>query len=107
MATRQASGPPPKVEPCMPGPMDSRGAFVRDDHAQRNAAGQRLRRHHDVGQHHGIGKLISEIFAHPAHAALDLIENQQRIVTIRQFARLAGVFGGHRDRCRPRPGSIR
>ena len=82
-------------------------ALVGDDHAQGDAAGQGLGGHHDVGKHDGIGELIGEVLAHAADAALDFVEDQQRIVAIGQLARFADVFDGHRERCRPHPGSIR
>ena len=72
-------------------------AIVCDNHAQGDAAGQRLGRHHDIRQHHRVGKLIGEVLAHAADAALDFIEDQQRIVAVGQFARLADVFDGHRE----------
>ena len=37
------------------------------------------------------------MLAHAADAALDLVENQQCIVTVGQFTRLANVFDGHRE----------
>ena len=79
----------------MPEPMDLGGAIVGDHHAHGDAAGQRFGGGHDIRQYDRIGKLIGEVLARAADAALDLVENQQRIVAIGQLARLADVFHGH------------
>ena len=73
-----------------------RGAFVGGDDAQRNAAGDRLGGDHDVGQNRRVEHLIGEVRSGAADAALDFVEDQQRVVPIGQLARLAHVLGGHR-----------
>ena len=37
----------------------------------------------------GLGQLIGEVGARAAHAALDFVEDQQRVVAVGQFAGLA------------------
>ncbi len=85
MATAQASGPPPKVVPCMPGLMERATASVSQHRPQRQAAGQRLGHRHHV--RHDAVVLVGEPAPGAAHAALDLVDDQQRAVTCRQPAR--------------------
>ena len=42
----------------------------------------------------GVRALIGEVRAGPAHAALGLVGDQQRVVTVGQFARLGDEIGG-------------
>ena len=51
-----------------------------------------------------VGQLIGEVIAGAADAALGLVEDQQGIITIRQFARFA-AYSLDMGRCRLRPGS--
>src|ERR1022692_3004526 len=74
-------------------PDGSGGFFVGHDGSQREAACQRFGRHYDIRQHHRLAALICEIRAGTAYAALDLVEHQQGVVAVGQFARLPLVFG--------------
>ena len=88
-ATRQASGPPPKVVPCMPGPMVA-AAFSFDmitPSGRPQASG--LAATTTSGRTAGSASWIGEVRAGAADAALNLVEDQQRVVLVRQFARLA------------------
>ena len=75
MATAQASGPPPKVVPCMPAWNGARDFFSAEDCAQRNAAGDGLGQRGDVRLNAVV--LIGAPLAGAAHAGLNLIDDEQ------------------------------
>ena len=73
-ATRQASGPPPKVVPCWPGG-DCRGNFFPGQKcSQRQAGGDWLGDGDDVRDH--AERLEGKDGSGAAEAALDFVENQ-------------------------------
>ena len=76
MATAQASGPPPKVVPCMPAWMARADFFGAEHRAQGNAAGERLGQRGDVGLDAVV--LIGAPLAGAAHAGLNLVDDEQR-----------------------------
>ena len=63
-----------------------RGTLIAGDDAERQTAGQRLRRSHDVGQDGRFRQLVSEVLAGTADAALNFIEAKQRIELVGQLA---------------------
>ena len=90
MATAQASGPPPKVVPCMPAWMARAASSVQRIAPSGNAAGKRLGQRGDIGLNAVV--LIGAPFAGAAHAGLNLIDNQQRSRGAGQRARLGEEF---------------
>ena len=73
-----------------------RRLFVGHDHAQRNAARQRLGSDHDVGHDHVLRALVGEVGAGASHPALGLVGHQQGVMAVGQFARLGDEFGRQR-----------
>ena len=73
------------------------GLLVRHNDAQRQAARERFGRYHDIRQDHRFGQLISEIATGPAHAALNFVENQERVESGGKLAGLARVLDAQRD----------
>ena len=67
-------------------------ALVGDENAERNSAGDRLGRGHDIRHDRRVDQLVAEVGSGPADAALDFVEAKQSVVFIRQFARAAGEF---------------
>src|SRR6185312_7174666 len=74
----------------------TRGPLRRSDKAQGNPASQRLGSRGDVRHHYWIQQLIREIGSRPPHAALDLIEHQEGVVTIREIPGRTDIFIGQR-----------
>ena len=77
-ATAHASGLPPYVVPCTPTVNALATSFGREQRADREAAAQALRARQDVG--HDALLHVREERAGAAHAALDLVEDQERVV---------------------------
>ena len=72
-------------------------SFIGDDDAERQAAGERLGGNHDIGKNRGIDQLIAEPGSWAPNPALDLVEHEQRVVPVGEFARLGGVFACNRE----------
>ena len=77
-ATAQASGLPPYVVPCTPTENALATSVGGEHRADRKAAAQALGARQDVG--HDALLHVREERAGAAHAALDLVEDQQRVV---------------------------
>ena len=94
LATAQASGLPPKVEPCVPAIMPGRGARGGEAGADREAAAQPLGDGGDVRAHARL--LAGEQRAGAAHAGLDLVEHQQQAVLVAEGAQVLQALRRHR-----------
>ena len=94
LATAQASGLPPKVEPWVPAVMPGRGARGGEAGADREAAAQALGDGGDVRAHARL--LAGEQRAGAAHAGLDLVEHQEQAVLVAQCAQLLQALRRHR-----------
>ena len=84
-ATAQASGPPPKVVPCMPAWMACETSSVQSMRAEGHAAGERLGEGGDVGQ--DAVMLVGEQLAGAAQAGLNLVGDEQRAGGVGEVAR--------------------
>ena len=99
----QASGLPPKVEPCSLG-----GQFAHaraDQHgAHRQAAGDGFGQAKQVGLQGVV--LVGEHLAGAAKAGLDFVEDQQRAAFAAELLRAQQEFGGGRGGRRLRPARL-
>ena len=68
------------------GSLHKGGAFGRQQSCERHAAADALAERHDVGRDAGV--LIVEELSGPAHAGLDLVENEQQAVRLGQRTQL-------------------
>ena len=90
-ATAQASGLPPYVVPCTPTPKALAISVVVSIAPIGEAAAQSLRARQDVGNDALLH--VREERAGAAHAALDLVQDQQRVVLVAQAARRLQELG--------------
>ncbi len=104
--TAQASGLPPKVEPCSPGRSTPSTSRFADDRGDRDdAAAERLAEQVHVG--HDALVVARERLAGAAEAGLDLVGDEQHVVRGADLADRRQVAGAAGRRRRPRPGSAR
>ena len=90
LATAMASGLPPKVLPWLPARQRAGGLLLGEARADGKAAAQPLGRRHDVGL--DAGPFMGEELAGAAHAALDLVEEQQQAVFVADGAQALQIF---------------
>ena len=69
-------------------------AFGREQRCERHAAADALAERHDVGRDAGV--LVVEELAGPAHAGLDLVEDQEEAVRVGERAQLLQELIGRR-----------
>ena len=100
--TAHISGLPLKVPPWSPCSKQD-ACFGRQQGRQRHAAADALAERHDVGLDAGV--LVVEQLSGPAHAGLDLVDDQQQAVRLGQRAQLLQKFDRSPARRRLRPGS--